>query len=239
MQMVKAVLFDVFGTLVDWRGSLIADLTQFGRERGISTDWRAFADAWRAAYRPSMQRVRSGELGWTILDRLHRMSLDRLIEEFGIDGLSEQDRQHINRLWHRLRPWPDTVEGLLQIKRSYIIGPLSNGNLALLVNMAKAANLPWDVVFGSDLFHHYKPDPEVYLGACALLDLAPGEVMLVAAHNDDLAAARRLGLRTGFVPRPQEYGPNQKRDLQAEEAWDVVAPDLVALAQALAPRQKA
>ena len=239
MQMVKAVLFDVLGTLVDWRGSLIADLTQFGRERGISADWHAFADAWRAAYRPSMQRVRSGELAWTILDRLHRLSLDRLIEEFGIGGLSEQDRQHINRLWHRLRPWPDTVEGLLQIKRSYIIGPLSNGNLALLVNMAKAANLPWDVVFGSDLFHHYKPDPEVYLGACALLDLAPGEVMLVAAHNDDLAAARRLGLRTGFVPRPQEYGPNQKRDLQAEEAWDVVAPDLVALAQALAPRQKA
>jgi 2-haloacid dehalogenase len=239
MQTVKAVLFDVFGTLVDWRGSLIADLTRFGRERGITADWPAFADAWRAAYRPSMQRVRSGELAWTILDRLQRISLDRLIAEFGIGVLSEQDRQHINRLWHRLRPWPDTVEGLLQIKRSYIIGPLSNGNVALLVNMAKAANLPWDVIFGSDLFRHYKPDPEVYLGACALLDLPPGEVMLVAAHNDDLAAARRLGLRTGFIPRPQEYGPNQKRDLQAEEAWDVIAPDVIALAQALAQHQKA
>ncbi len=226
----QAIVFDTFGTVVDWRGSLIAELTGFGRERGISADWAGLVDAWRAAYQPSMSRVRSGEIPWTRLDDLHRASLDRLIEEFAIAGLSEEDRRHINLGWHRLNPWPDSVPGLTRLKQRFIIGPLSNGNVSLLTNMAKHAKLPWDMVFGSDLFGHYKPDPETYLGVCRLLDLAPGEVMMAAAHNGDLAAARKCGLLTAFFPRPSEYGPHQSRDFKAEADWDVVATDIEEMA---------
>jgi 2-haloacid dehalogenase len=225
-----AIVFDTFGTVVDWRGSLIAELTAFGAQRGIGTDWAGLVDAWRAAYQPSMNRVRTGEIPWTKLDDLHRASLDRLIEEFGITGLSESDRQHINRGWHRLNPWPDSVPGLTRLKQRFIIGPLSNGNVSLLTNMAKHAKLPWDMVFGSDLFGHYKPDPETYLGVCRLLDLAPGQVMMAAAHNGDLAAARQCGLLTAFFPRPTEYGPHQSRDFKADADWDVVASDIEEMA---------
>ncbi|MBV8612185.1 MAG: haloacid dehalogenase type II [Acetobacteraceae bacterium] len=225
-----AIVFDTFGTVVDWRGSLIAELTAFGAQRGIGADWAGLVDAWRAAYQPSMNRVRTGEVPWTKLDDLHRASLDRLIEEFGIAGLSEADRQHINRGWHRLNPWPDSVPGLTRLKRRFIIGPLSNGNVSLLTNMAKHAGLPWDMVFGSDLFGHYKPDPETYLGVCRLLDLAPGQVMMAAAHNGDLAAARQCGLLTAFFPRPTEYGPHQSRDFEADADWDVVASDIEEMA---------
>ena len=204
MKQPAVIVFDTFGTVVDWRGSLIAELTAFGREKGISADWTALVDAWRRAYHPSMQRVRSGELPWTKLDALHRMSLDRLIEEFGIAGLSEEDRAHINLGWHRLNPWPDSVPGLLRLKTRYIIGPLSNGNVSLLTNMAKHAGLPWDMVFGSDLFGHFKPDPETYLGVARMMDLEPGQMMMAAAHNGDLAAARKQGLMTAFFPRPSE-----------------------------------
>jgi 2-haloacid dehalogenase len=228
-----AIVFDTFGTIVDWRGSLIADLSGYGNGRGINTDWPALVDAWRAAYRPSLDRVRKGEVPWTKLDDLHRSSLDQLVVEFGITGLTEEDLRHINRGWHRLDAWPDSVPGLTRLKRRFIIGPLSNGNVALLTNMAKHAGLPWDAVFGADLFAHYKPDPETYLGVARLLDLDPGQVMMAAAHNADLAAARRCGLMTAFFPRPTEYGPHQKRDFAAEQEWDVVAKDVEDLAARL------
>jgi 2-haloacid dehalogenase len=230
---VKAILFDTFGSVVDWRGSLIADLSTWSAERGIAADWAGLVDEWRAAYAPSMDRVRKGELPWTILDDLHRASLERLVREFGIDGLSEADLDHINRGWHRLTPWPDAVPGLTRLRRRYIIGPLSNGNVALLVNMAKAAGIPWDMVCSTELFGHYKPDPETYLGAARILGLQPGEVMMAAAHNNDLHAARRCGLRTAFWPRAAEYGPRQDRDFAADSEWDIVATDIEDMATRL------
>jgi 2-haloacid dehalogenase len=229
----SAIVFDTFGTVVDWRTSLIADLTAYGQTRGVIADWPALVDAWRQAYAPSMNRVRSGELPWTKLDDLHRASLDRLIAEHGIRGLTEDDRRHITLGWHRLLPWPDAVPGLTRLKRRFIIGPLSNGTVALLTNLAKFAALPWDVVFGSDLFGHYKPDKETYLGVARLLDLPPGRVMLAAAHNGDLAAAQALGLMTAFFPRPTEYGPRQDRDREAAGDWDIVARDIEDLADQL------
>ena len=228
-----AIVFDTFGSVVDWRGSLIADLTAFGQKRGIAADWAALTDAWRAAYHPSMDRVRKGEQPWTTLDHLHRASLDRLVAEQGIKGLNEQDLEHINLGWHRLNPWPDSVPGLIRLKTRFVIGPLSNGNVSLLTYMAKHAKLPWDMVFGSDLFGHFKPDPETYLGVARLMDLAPDQVMMAAAHNGDLAAARKAGLMTAFWPRPTEYGPHQKRDYQAEQEWDIVARDIEDLATQL------
>jgi 2-haloacid dehalogenase len=228
-----AIVFDTFGSVVDWRGSLIADLGAFGQARGIVADWTALVDAWRAAYHPSMDRVRKGLVPWTKLDDLHRASLDRLVAEFGITGLLEADLAHINLGWHRLTPWPDSVPGLTRLKQRYIIGPLSNGNVALLTKMAKHAGLPWDMVFGSDLFGHYKPDPETYLGVAKLLDLAPSQVMMAAAHDGDLAHARTCGLLTAFFARPTEYGPHQVRDFTAEQAWDVVARDIEDLATQL------
>jgi len=228
-----AIVFDTFGTVVDWRSSLIAELSSFGRKRGIDADWTGLVDAWRAAYQPSMDRVRQGEVRWTNLDGLHRGSLDRLVAEFGIDGLTESDLQHINRGWHRLRPWPDAVPGLRRLKRNHIIGPLSNGNVALLTNMAKHADIPWDMVFGADLFERYKPDPATYLGVARLLDLQPAEVMMAAAHNGDLANARKCGLMTAFFPRPQEYGPHQQRDYAADQQWDVIAKDIEDMAAQL------
>jgi 2-haloacid dehalogenase len=229
---VKALLFDTFGTLVDWRTSLIADLSAFGRERGLAgVDWTALVDAWRAAYAPSMDRVRKGELPWTVLDDLHRVSLEKLLAEHRITGLSEHELDHLNRGWHRLHPWADTVAGMQRLRTRYILGPLSNGNVALLVNLARFGRLPFDVIFGSDVFRHFKPDPETYLGACALLRLRPAEVMMVAAHNYDLRSAAALGLKTGFIPRPTEYGPLQNKDFAADGDWDVVASDLVDLAE--------
>jgi len=230
MAELKALVFDTFGTVVDWRGSLIAELTEFGRQRGIAVDWAALVDAWRGAYRPSMDRVRKGERPWTLLDTLHRETLDRLVQEFGIKGLSEDDLRHLNLGWHRLKPWPDAVPGLTRLRKKFIIGPLSNGNLALLLNMGKHAGLPWDTIFGSDLFGHFKPDPETYLGVCRLLDLAPGQVMMCAAHNSDLRAAQALGLQTGFFPRPKERGPHQNQDTEADGGWTVVAKDIEDLA---------
>ncbi len=228
-----AIVFDTFGSVVDWRGSLIADLTAFGKERGITADWPVLIDAWRAAYRPSMDRVRGGELPWTRLDDLHRASLDRLVAEQGIKGLTEQDLVHINLGWHRLNGWPDSVPGLKRLKTQFVIGPLSNGNVSLLTYMAKHAGLPWDMIFGSDLFGHFKPDPETYLGVTKMMDLAPDQVMMAAAHNGDLAAARECGLLTAFWPRPGEYGPHQKRDYAADRDWDIVAKDIEDLAAQL------
>ena len=229
----RALLFDTFGTIVDWRTSLIDELTAYGLKLGLEADWAGLVDAWRSAYVPSMDEVRQGQRPWTKLDDLHRATLDRLVEKFGITGLTEADLRHINRGWHRLRPWPDSVPGLTRVKQHFIIAPLSNGNVSLLVNMAKSTGLPWDTIFGSDLFHHFKPDREAYLGACELLDLQPEQVMLCAAHNDDLRMARSLGLKTAFIARPSEYGPHQCRDLEADEAWDIIATSVENLADQL------
>jgi 2-haloacid dehalogenase len=230
---VQALLFDVFGTVVDWRGSIIDDLTRFGADKGLKADWAAFADDWRGLYQPAMEEVRSGRRTWTILDVLHRESLDGLIAKYDLTGLSEADKEHMNRVWHRLKPWPDSVEGLKRLKTRYIIGTLSNGNVGLLTRMAKNAGLPWDVVLGAETARAYKPLPQAYLASAALLNLAPGQVMLVAAHNGDLAAAAAAGLRTAFVVRPTEYGPHQKIDFKAERAWDVVADSFIGVAEAM------
>jgi 2-haloacid dehalogenase len=235
MSPVRAILFDVFGTVVDWRGSLIADLSAWGSSRGIAADWAGLADAWRAEYAPSMDAVRRGVRPWAVLDELHRASLDTLLPRFGIAGLDDSDRDHINAVWQRLAPWPDSVAGLTRLKRICTIAPLSNGNVSLLVAMARRAGLPWDMVFGSDLFRHFKPDPETYLGACALLRLAPGEVMLAAAHASDLAAAQRLGLRTAFIARPWEHGPNGKPEPRG--AWDFSVGSIEELADAMETAQ--
>ena len=228
-----AIVFDTFGTIVDWRGSLIAELTAFGKERGIVRIGLRWSMLGARAHHPSMDRVRKGQEPWTTLDNLHRASLDTLVAEFGIKGLTEADLRHINLGWHRLKAWPDSIPGLTRLKQKCIIGPLSNGNVALLTKMAKHAGIPWDVVFGSDLFGHFKPDPETYLGVARLLDLEPGQVMLGAAHNNDLANARKCGLMTGFFPRPTEYGPHQKRDFAADQEWDVVATDVQDMAAKL------
>jgi 2-haloacid dehalogenase len=228
---VKALVFDVFGTVVDWRTSIIHELEAFGRAKGIAADWTRLADEWRGGYHPAMDRVRKGELPWTVLDDLHRMTLDKLLAQHGIAGLSESEKDHLTKAWHRLQPWPDAVEGLTRLKRRYIIGTLSNGNVALLLNMAKHAGLPWDNIFSAELAGHYKPDPQAYRSVPALLRIAPAEVMLVAAHNGDLVAARGQGLKTGFVARPTEYGPHQSRDFCAEHDFDVVARDFLHLAE--------
>jgi 2-haloacid dehalogenase len=232
-QDVEALLFDVFGTVVDWRTSIIEDLSRFGAERGLSPDWAAFADEWRALYQPAMEEVRSGRRAWTILDVLHRESLEALAAKYGLAGLGGDDKAYINKVWHRLKPWPDAVAGLERLKKRYIIGTLSNGNVGLLTRMAKFAALPWDVVLGAETARAYKPLPQAYLANAALLNLQPGQVMLVAAHNGDLAAAASAGLRTAFVPRPSEHGAKQSRDLSAERDWDVIADSFVSLAAAM------
>jgi 2-haloacid dehalogenase len=230
---VHALLFDVFGTVVDWRSSIVDDLSRFGAEKGLKADWAAFADDWRGLYQPGMEAVRSGKRAWTILDVLHRESLDKLVVKHGLEGLSEADKVHINKVWHRLRPWPDAVEGLTRLKSRYIIGTLSNGNVGLLTRMAKFGGLPWDVILGSETARAYKPLPQAYLASAELLNLAPAQVMLVAAHNGDLAAAASAGLRTAFVARPTEHGRNQKIDVKAERDWDVVADSFVGVAKAM------
>ena len=230
---VKALVFDVFGTVVDWRQSTVRELTSFGNARGLSHDWARFADEWRGLYQPAMEEVRSGRRTWTILDDLHRESLKRLLEQYGITGLAPHEIEHLNRIWHRLDPWPDTVEGLTRLKRRYIIGTLSNGNTGLLLRMAKRALLPWDVILGAETARAYKPMPECYLRNAALLSLEPHEMMLVAAHNDDLAAAASVGYRTAFVVRPQEHGPSVTKDKTAERDWDVVTDSFVGVAEAM------
>ena len=231
---VEALLFDTFGTLVDWRTSLIEDLAAFGTRRGVRVDWPAFVDAWRGAYKPSMDRVRRGERPWAPLDVLHRESFDELTRRFGFaDELNEADRGWCVDRWHHLRPWPDVVAGLERLRRRYICGTLSNGNVRLLVDLAKSAPLPMDVILSAELFRHYKRDPEVYRGAVELLGTPPDRVMLVAAHNDDLHAAAGEGMRTAFIARPTEYGPTQDHDLAADRGIDVATGSLEDLADRL------
>jgi 2-haloacid dehalogenase len=228
----EALVFDVFGTVVDWRSTIVREGKKLG-QKNLDVDWAAFADAWRSRYAPSMDRVRRGEIPWTKLDDLHRSSLDELEGEFGLEGLSEEEKDHLNKVWHRLDPWPDAVEGLTRLKDRHIIASLSNGNVALLVNMAKMAGLPWDLILSAELVHHYKPDPETYLMAPELLDVSPEQVMMVAAHPDDLRAARENGLRTAYVPRPLEFGPGKEPD-PPDPSFDLVAGDFIELERMLA-----
>jgi 2-haloacid dehalogenase len=232
---IRACLFDVFGTVVDWRTSVSRDLAAFARDKGIEgVDWVAFTDAWRALYQPAMEEVRSGRRPWTVLDALHRESLVRLLERHRIAGLSQAEIDHLTRAWHRLDPWPDVLAGLARLKARFIIAPCSNGNIALMVNMAKRAGLPWDCILGAETARAYKPLAEAYLAACRHLDLPPASVVMVAAHNSDLRAAKAQGLATAFVPRPMEHGPGQTSDLAADASCvDLAARDFVDLADRL------
>lgn len=236
-QSVRALAFDVFG-VVDWRGGIAAEAALasadcFGPAAATNSDWHAFADAWRAGYAPAMQRVRSGELPWLSIDALHRLILDGIVADFGLAGLDEAQRRHLNRAWHRLPAWADSVAGLTRLKRSYTITTLSNGNFSLLTELAKHAELPWDCIVSAELFQHYKPDPETYLGTARLLDVVPAELMLVAAHPDDLRAARRQGLATAYVLRPLEFGPGKPLSRIDAGEFDVVAADFNDLATQL------
>jgi len=230
---VKALTFDVFGTVVDWRTSIISEGRALGEAKGLSVDWEAFVDAWKGAYRPGMDRVSKGEIPWTNVDDIYRAKLEDLLVEFGLGGLTEEEKDHFNRAWHRLDPWPDAVPGLTRLRTKYVLCTLSNANFMGMVDMAKHVGLPWDCVLTAENFHHYKPDPEVYLMAIELLGLAPGQVMMVAAHNYDLAHAASHGMRTAFFPRPAEYGANQTTDLKAEGDWDIITGNLEGLAGAL------
>jgi 2-haloacid dehalogenase len=234
---VRALLFDVFGTVVDWRSGVAREATPFLRRRGAeSVDPLAFADAWRASYQPAMEEVRSGRRRFTRLDVLHRENLEAILPDFGIDPATvpASELNELNLAWHRLDPWPDAVAGLTRLKTSFIIATLSNGNIALMLDMAKRAGLPWDAILGAEVVQAYKPMPEVYLRTADILAMRPEQICLVAAHNGDLAAARKCGLRTAFIPRPAEHGPNQTTDLRPEQEWDVVAADFGALAEKLA-----
>lgn len=223
----KVIAFDIFGTVVDWHGSIAAEVQKLK----LPVDANAFATAWRKGYQPAMARVRSGELPWTKIDDLHRMILDEILQEFAITHLSESDKRHLNLVWHRLNPWPDTVRGLTQLKSKFTIVTLSNGNLGLLANMAKNAALPWDLILSAEVFRHYKPDPETYLGVAEIFDLQPLEVMLAAAHKDDLLAAHHCGLQTAFIERPFEYGRNHiRQDLHQESFTNYHAKDIMDLA---------
>ena len=232
-QGIRALAFDVFGTVVDWRTSIIGELEEFGNRQGVQRDWAKFADDWRAGYVPAMDLVRRGELPWTRLDDLHRKILDELLSDAAIEA-ADDAVEHLNRAWHRLAPWPDSVAGLHRLKDRFTITTLSNGNLSLLTEMAKRAGLPWDCVLSAEIFGHYKPDREAYLGCAQILDVAPDELMLVAAHPSDLRAARAAGLRTGYVDRPLEWGqPGRYRVAFESGEFDVTATDFLDLADKL------
>lgn len=227
---VRAVIFDVFGTVVDWRGSISEQCSAFGAAKGIEADWDAFADAWRSKYGPYMNKVRTGELPWTNLDGLHHMSLEVVLDEFSITGLTEDDLREMTLFWHRLRPWADAVPGLYRLKSRYVISPMSNGNIAMMTNMAKHSGIPWDCILGAEVAQHYKPDPESYLTTVALLGLEAEQVVMAAAHARDLIAAGKLGLRTAYIPRPMEHGPNPSPEPVPAPEFDVTATDFVDLA---------
>jgi 2-haloacid dehalogenase len=230
---VKALIFDTFGTIVDWRSSVIAEGMAWGKAKGLNINWADFADRWRLGYKPAMDKVRKGEIPWTRLDDLHRMILEDLLKEFKINNLTEEEKVSWTFVWRRLKPWPDSVEGLTRLKKKYVIAPLSNGNIALMANLAKFGGLPWDAILGSELVKHYKPDNEVYLSAPYFLGLKPEEVMMCAAHASDLHAARSNGLCAGFIYRPNEYGngPVGVADKAKPGDFDIVSVSAVDLAR--------
>jgi 2-haloacid dehalogenase len=230
---VKVLLFDVFGTVVDWRSGVAREAAPFLiRHAAGQVDPEAFADAWRSGYQPAMEEVRSGKRPFTRLDVLHRENLEKLLPQFGIEPakVTADELDELNLAWHRLDPWPDAIPGLTRLKSRYIIAPLSNGNIILMTDIAKRAGIPWDAILGAEVVQAYKPTPEAYLRTVDLLMMRPEQVCLVAAHNNDLSAARACGLRTVFIPRRSEHGPEQKTDLSPEQEWDVIAPDFLALA---------
>ena len=227
--MAQVLAFDIFGTVVDWHGSIVREMAQLHPQ----VDGDAFARAWRSGYQPAMKRVMSGELGWTLIDDLHRLILDEILPQFGLAHLDEEERRHLNKVWHRLDAWPDSVEGLTRLKRKFTISTLSNGNIGLLTNMAKRAGLPWDCVLSAEVFRAYKPDPATYLGVAKVFDLQPQEVMLVAAHHDDLAGARKCGLKTAYVERPLEFGAKNPKDVSPREGNDYHCGSIVGVAEAL------
>jgi len=230
---IKALLFDVFGTVVDWRSSIIRELAAWGADKHIAADWAAMADAWRGQYQPAMQRIRSGNRGFVRLDVLHEENLIEVCHRFGLEDALGADRERLVTAWHRLDPWPDAVSGLTRLKSKYIIAPCSNGNIALITNMAKHVGLPWDVVLGAEVAQAYKPHPQAYLGSADALGLKPEECMMVAAHLDDLEAAAELGLATAYVPRPDEFGKGHGAGTPADGACTFVAPDFNKLADQL------
>jgi len=230
---VRALTFDVFGTVVDWRTTVIDEASRLGRTKGSNVDWARFADAWRAGYKPAMDRVRRGELPWMNLDAIHRMLLDRLLIEFNVSGVTEAEREKLSRVWHRLKAWPDSVSGVARLRQRFIVATLSNGNMALLTNLSKNAGLSWDCILSAELARHYKPDREVYKMAAVLLELRPEQIMMVAAHKEDLRAAQAVGFKAAFVQRPLEYGPEGLPGIETDPAFDVTARDFNDLAQQL------
>ena len=230
---VRALVFDVFGTVVDWHGSVAREVRNLAKEKGVRVNAVKFAKAWRAGYRPAMDRVMRGEMPFQKIDVIHRAILEEVLAKFKITTLTEEEKVHLNLVWHRLKPWPDSVRGLKRLKSKFVIGTLSNGNTSLLVNMAKFGGLPWDCVFSSDTFNLFKPDPGMYLGAADRLDLKPSEVMMVAAHKGDLRAAAQQGLKTAFVKRPHEHGRNNNPDLASERDFTVNTESFLDLADQL------
>ena len=230
---VKALVFDTYGTVVDWRTSMLAALEAFGAARRLSVDWAQFLADWKSSYRPGMDKVNVGEWPWTTVETIYRRGLDQALGRHGIRDLGEEERARLNLAWWRLAPWPDSVAGLTRLRARYIISPLSNASFTGMVHLAKFARLPWDCIITAENAGFYKPRPEVYQTAVRLLGLAPADIMMVAAHNYDLHAAQQQGLRTAFVPRPTEHGPGQTTDLAPEGKWDVVVSDLGDLASAL------
>jgi 2-haloacid dehalogenase len=230
---IRVLAFDVFGTCVDWHGSIAREVNALGLvgQDGV-VDGVAFATALRAGYKPAMARVRSGELGWTKIDDLHRMILDGVLSDLGV-RMDEPARVHLNKAWHRLTPWPDTVSGLARLKSRFTITTLSNGNLGLLTNMAKAAGLPWDCILSAEVFRHYKPDPQTYLGVCEVFEIEPAQMLMVACHKDDLRSAASYGCQTAFVERPLEYGAGVTVDLKVEPDFQFHAVDFNDLADQL------
>ena len=231
---IKALTFDVFGTVVDWRSSIAREGEVFAKLHNIKgIDWVKFAESWRAGYTPSMNRVRNGEIPWANIDELHKSILNKLILKYGIEGISDEDKNDFNRAWHRLSPWPDVLGGLKRLRSKFVIATLSNGNVSLLTNMAKNAGLPWDYILSAELSKHYKPDPEVYKTAVGLLGLYPYQVMMVAAHNFDLEAAKKIGMKTAYVHRPLEFGPDKDLEQISIEDFDFIAKDFENLAEIL------
>ncbi|WPZ35809.1 haloacid dehalogenase type II [Thalassobaculum sp. OXR-137] len=231
-QEVKALVFDVFGTVVDWRTSVAAEVDALAAKKGWTLDGVEFAMRWRSLYAPSMRPVRRGEAPYRRLDDLHRESLRTVLQEYEV-SLGDDELEHLNKVWHRLHPWPDSVPGLTRLKKKFIIATMSNGNVSLMVNMAKFAGLPWDTILGSEPARNYKPEPVVYLTGADWLGLDPSQVLMTAAHNSDLQAARDLGFKTAFILRPTEYGPNQHKDNEAESDWDYITNSMEELADKL------
>jgi len=230
---MKALFFDVFGTLVDWRSSIAREAEAILKPRGFVCDPFAFADAWRAEYQPAMDEVRSGRIPFCKLDVLHRRNLERILPRFGITGLAEDVLCDLNLAWHRLDAWPDVAPGLMRLKRHFLLAPVSNGNISLMVDLARRNGLPWDAILGSEIARDFKPKPDVYLAACDAFDLLPGDCMMVAAHSNDLSHAAACGLRTGHVARPNEHGPG-RGEPAPKVPVDFAAADLQDLAAKLA-----